>query len=349
MFFLHQVFKDRNVTPTDKLYKRINFGLVQGVLGWLLMHYSLQLGGGVVFDLRMIPIFLAAATGGWAAALAAAFAEALGRIILFSWTPATMVATVTLTLTAIVSGSITRWVSNAPRSWMYMVFANLIVVCVGSIYAVPDSHLRLLIMLQYALVLSIASLFTYLLVHRLTSSHEMFVKIRDSARVDFLTGLNNVRSFDEAINSLLQKNMDYGENLSFLMIDIDHFKKVNDTYGHPAGDEVLKQLGELLTHTSRGRDIVSRNGGEEFSVILPGCSRENALHVAERLRAVIARHPFQLPDDQVIKVTVSLGLAVSTPDVPLTVDELVHLADEGLYRAKRTGRNRVCEFQPLEG
>ncbi|KEO83594.1 GGDEF domain-containing protein [Tumebacillus flagellatus] len=345
LFFLHQFFKDRMIKQGDPQYKQIVFGLVMGLLGCLLMHYSLLLAFGAVFDLRMIPIFLAASFAGWPAALVTAVVEAVGRILMFSWSPTTSVAGLVLLVTAIVSGIVVQFVPNNARRWMYMVFMNAIIVSIGSIYAVPNVRLRLLVVLQYTIVLAVASLFTYLLVHHLIRAHEMFVKIRDSAAVDFLTGLNNVRTFDAAINTMLQKNVEHGEALSFLMIDIDHFKKVNDTYGHPAGDEVLKQLSEQLSRVSRSLDVVSRNGGEEFSVILPKCPREYAYQVAERIRSAVERHPFQLPDGQVIGVTISIGLAVSTKEQPLSVDELVHLADEGLYQAKRTGRNRVCEVQ----
>ena len=117
-------------------------------------------------------------------------------------------------------------------------------------------------------------------------------------------------------------------------------KKVNDTYGHQAGDEVLRQLGGLLISCSRPSDIVSRNGGEEFSLLLKNCSYSQALEIAERLRGIVENHRFSLPNGKELKITISLG-ASTYLETTQCLEEFIKQADDTLYKAKRTGRNKV--------
>lgn len=126
-----------------------------------------------------------------------------------------------------------------------------------------------------------------------------------------------------------------------MAIDIDFFKKVNDTYGHAAGDAVLKQLGEVLLRACRGVDFVARVGGEEFAIILPDCDGSQAVEIGERVRRGVEMHSFILPDEKMINITVSIG-ACCYPDSVEEIDEVKKRADDALYRAKHEGRNRVC-------
>jgi diguanylate cyclase (GGDEF)-like protein len=121
-----------------------------------------------------------------------------------------------------------------------------------------------------------------------------------------------------------------------VVLDVDHFKRVNDTYGHQAGDEVLRHVGEALGHVGRDTDLVARYGGEEFAVILPDTGLAEAVNVAERLRAAVAAFPGLVP------VTASAGVAV-LPGNANEAAELVQAADEALYEAKRSGRDRTCK------
>ncbi len=158
--------------------------------------------------------------------------------------------------------------------------------------------------------------------------------------VDGLTELHNKRYFNEALEREASRSVRYGRSFSLVLFDIDHFKKINDTYGHLAGDSVLRQLGALVRNRVRRDDVPCRTGGEEFSVIVPEVSRDGAVQLAEKLRASIEAAVFKFEGTE-IPVTVSLGVAEweSTIQDP---QDLVKRADEFLYEAKRTGRNRVC-------
>lgn len=167
---------------------------------------------------------------------------------------------------------------------------------------------------------------------------------------DGLTGLFNHRFFQEAMTQELARAARYGNPLSLIFIDVDHFKNYNDLCGHPAGDALLKELGRLLTATQdapefrfRGRlsDIVSRYGGEEFCIILPMTEGAGAMVRAERVREMIAAHPFERREVQPNgAVTVSIGVA-AYPKEAIDKVGLIKAADDAMLKAKREGRNRV--------
>ena len=143
----------------------------------------------------------------------------------------------------------------------------------------------------------------------MNTSIKLLDRLEHESTIDFLTGLNNVRQYDNALNESFLNVINRKEHLSILIIDIDFFKKVNDTYGHLAGDAVLRQLGTVLSTSSRSFDIVSRIGGEEFSVILPDCPTKQSMEVAERLRLAVELHEFILPDETKINICISIGSA----------------------------------------
>jgi two-component system cell cycle response regulator len=125
-----------------------------------------------------------------------------------------------------------------------------------------------------------------------------------------------------------------------LMIDIDHFKTINDSYGHQVGDAVLKEIGQRLLGSTRGHDCAGRYGGEEFLILLSPCDADSATVCAERLREAIASKPFRVANLE-LAVTVSIGAALSSRERSLTGEHLVSIADAALYRAKHRGRNLV--------
>jgi diguanylate cyclase (GGDEF)-like protein len=161
---------------------------------------------------------------------------------------------------------------------------------------------------------------------------------------DGLTGLWNRRLFDLRTAEELQRAIRFQEPFGVLMVDIDHFKLVNDTHGHQAGDAVLIELARRLTDATREVDVVTRYGGEEFALILPKTGVDGALRLAEKVRQVMVAEPF-LAGDAVVPVSVSIG-AAAYPDHGLSVAEIVAAADAALYRAKAAGRNRVEEARP---
>lgn len=159
---------------------------------------------------------------------------------------------------------------------------------------------------------------------------------------DPLTGLANRRSFDLALAREIDRVARSGEPALLLVLDIDHFKRVNDTWGHSAGDLVLKAVAGMLGETVRPMDLVARVGGEEFAIILPSCLVAFGETVAERIRRKVERTPIAIAPNRSIHVTVSVGGAFA-PQWVRTLSSLWHeRADQQLYRAKGSGRNLVC-------
>jgi diguanylate cyclase (GGDEF)-like protein len=157
------------------------------------------------------------------------------------------------------------------------------------------------------------------------------------ATTDGLTGLSNRRTFNTTLEARLREAQRYRKALSLLLLDIDHFKKVNDTHGHPAGDAVLRGVAQVVRRQARETDFVARYGGEEMALVLPETDAAGARAIAERIRNAVA-HARHQTDSGALQVTLSVGVATW----PATdSDLLLDAADKALYRAKQNGRNRV--------
>jgi diguanylate cyclase (GGDEF)-like protein len=166
------------------------------------------------------------------------------------------------------------------------------------------------------------------------------------ARRDSLTGALNRRSMDEEFSRLIALHARTSEPLAIMMIDVDHFKVVNDHYGHLVGDQVLRQLAALTQGTIRKQDYFARYGGEEFCILMPITTEDEAMRLAERLRQVYQDLPMEAASG-VWHSTISIGVADSNSAV-LTPHTLIAAADKALYTAKQSGRNRVVAFSTLE-
>jgi diguanylate cyclase (GGDEF)-like protein len=162
---------------------------------------------------------------------------------------------------------------------------------------------------------------------------------------DALTGIANRRHFEWRLSEEIERARRYKYPLSALMLDLDHFKQVNDNYGHQIGDIVLQQVAQRLRRILRRTDFLARYGGEEFIVLAPQTPADRALILAERLRQVIAESPIPVADNLQIHITISIGVAVF-PNHAQNESELIGAADSALYKAKQMGRNRVCMFEP---
>ncbi|WP_214706919.1 MULTISPECIES: GGDEF domain-containing protein [unclassified Exiguobacterium] len=181
-------------------------------------------------------------------------------------------------------------------------------------------------------------------IHKIQRSERLISKYKEAAFTDALTGLGNRRRFEEEMKRVDEEVINGTQDVALLFLDIDHFKSINDTYGHDAGDAILVELGTRLTKTARTDDMVCRNGGEEFSVLLADCTLSQGFVIGKRYLRQIAETPFLLPDGSFIDVTVSIGIASTSEAKVVTSSQLVKKADIGLYVAKRSGRNRLGKW-----
>jgi diguanylate cyclase (GGDEF)-like protein len=164
--------------------------------------------------------------------------------------------------------------------------------------------------------------------------------LRELAAHDPLTGLLNRRACLDSLLAELDRGRRAGNPVCVLMADIDHFKRINDAHGHLTGDEVLCEVARRMQSSLRRYDTIGRFGGEEFLLVLPGCSLEEGVKLAERIRHLVRSEPAKAKNKS-IDVSISLGVAVANQPVPADLEALLGSADAALYRAKEAGRNRV--------
>lgn len=173
----------------------------------------------------------------------------------------------------------------------------------------------------------------------------MYKKMETMATTDGLTGLTNHRTFQDRLAEILDRGDRHGQSAAMLLCDVDHFKKVNDTYGHPVGDEVLRQVARVLRTAVRKIDVPARYGGEEFAVVLESTNLEGAMNLAERIRTDVAALVID-SDKGPFQITMSIGIA-TFPDDARERSVLIERADSALYLAKESGRNRCVSYQTL--
>ena len=214
----------------------------------------------------------------------------------------------------------------------------------ASDYALEASTIALGVLLAWAMVdWPIAVLLIVgvtLVLHR----NVLIRQLREKARIDAKTGLLNASAWTAAVDGELERAARLAQSSGVLVIDLDHFKDVNDRYGHLAGDEMLRAVAGILTNEVRTYDLVGRFGGEEFVVLLPGTSQTETLHVAERIRRRISELSVPVSGNGSVDVfgrlTVSIGIAVF-PEHGQDRSDVLHAADMAMYAAKAAGRNRV--------
>ncbi len=172
-----------------------------------------------------------------------------------------------------------------------------------------------------------------------TQLEELLAKVEYMAITDVLTGLFNRRRLHLDLEKEFERAKRYESPFALMLMDLDHFKNINDTYGHLAGDMVLQDVAKIIQKNIREIDTAARYGGEEFVVLLPNTKKEDAVHLAERMRLSIENHTF--PDIRNTSITVSIGIA-GVPDKDITTeDKMVQCADIALYKSKQSGRNRT--------
>lgn len=318
-------------------------GIAAGLLGLVLLRFSIRVEDSTYIDLRYLPVILVAMRGGFRPAILSGAIITAGRFLIGHTFSAYMA--LTLMIITIAGLLAIRHFTKKSRS-LYVtgacmvLFSNVAFTIVISFLVGDWDELKIMLP-NYWIFATVGGLASIFFVENVRHSQYLLDKYELESTTDYLTGLNNVRQFDVMWNELIRGAVQRNEHLSLLAIDIDHFKRVNDTYGHAGGDLVLAELAKVLRSTARSFDIISRNGGEEFSVILQDCANDRAMEVAERIRQGVENHQFPLADGEKIGITISIGVA-TYPETVQDADQMREIADQCLYEAKRTGRNRVC-------
>lgn len=340
--FGNMLTRDR-ITTTGR-GNNIILGVLCGIQGCLLMVYGVNIGSDVIIDYRNIPIVIIGLYSSFSSVMITSLIIGIFRIAFFGWNTVSL-ASFAFALTMGVScGLIRKSKLKNHAKWILATLSVSLVSCFGFIVFIRDRSLLKDVMTAYMLCMLFVSSCAFFLMNYILKSNEKYYKLEESSCIDFLTGLLNVRYFDKTLNDVMAHAKELNKNVSLLFIDIDHFKKVNDTYGHLNGDIVLKTLSELLQNQSRSTDVVTRYGGEEFIILLIDCGLTEAKNAAERICAMVENHEFDTQSKDKIRITVSIGVACY-PETTAAEDKLIEQADIALYKAKRSGRNRVCVAQ----
>lgn len=338
--FGNQLFREKWTKHPSPWRRKVLVGVLGGILGCLLMLYSVQLESEVILDFRNIPIIITALYFGFTSSMMAALTIGIFRILYFGLNQAAAFGFWIAFLMGVVSG----FIGKLPiKNWIKWVLAVLFIYLIAGIYfttILKNSPLLGEVLSSYFLGTAVLSCAMFFFIEYLEESNRRYYKMKDESKRDFLTGLNNTRQFSRLLNHVMAKAAADNQRISLLFIDIDNFKKINDTYGHLEGDGILKELGDIFNQACRSSDMISRNGGEEFSVILVDCPLQKAVAIGERIRSEVERNDFTLGSGIKIKVTVSIGVS-SFPETTEKVADLLDQADLALYKAKQGGRNRV--------
>lgn len=337
---INQLIRDHSLNSYSSIKRRLIAGAVTGALGCILMIFSVNVVPGVIVDFRNIPIILASMFGGLVTSVVASLIIGLFRLLWYGFSDTTIMAFSFALIMGFGCPLLTFRVKSVKIKCAFSTVFTIIIGSLGLIHLIEDHSLLIRLLLSYTIGSFAIMFILCLFIQNLSTSNRLYKKYRDESSTDFLTGLNNVRQFDRIYNDITSRIVEKDERLSLLMIDIDYFKNINDTYGHSEGDLILKELGKVLLIACRDFDIVSRNGGEEFSVILLDCHPQQARSIGERIRTSVEKHPFVIANSKIVNITVSIGVA-TYPDTTTNFNDLIKEADKALYLAKQNGRNKV--------
>ncbi|WPP42758.1 diguanylate cyclase [Paenibacillus hunanensis] len=344
LFFGNLILKlvDRKFGKT-KWATPLTGGLFSGLIGVAMMTYfSINIhsgGNSLIVDFRQLAILFSVYYGGGWAGLIAAAIMGVYRLFIGSFQFSSWIGLANIMFTYILAATMMRY-GKRVSLWVWvraLVGALLIyliaVTIVGALLRAYTLHAL------FGLFFIMAGMFAYYILWYLRRADDNLVVMRDAANHDFLTKLYNPRSFDRLFRLTTAQAEEREESFALLVVDIDHFKHVNDQYGHLNGDIVLVQVAQLLNDTVQQHGYCARKGGEEFAAILNLSTQYDALQMAEQVRERIDQHVFRLDGGHQIHLTVSIGVSLYPQHVP---HQMFHEADKALYYAKEHGRNRVC-------
>lgn len=322
-------------------------GIVGGLFGIVLMIFSVEVAENALIDLRFIPVMiLVLFTGSFPAVIGCALII-IGRFMLgdsTSYAMTTPILMVTLVIGFVLIHKLYQPHRATYKKALLMILFSDIVFIAIMLFHFHDLLQLMSFVPIYSLISFIAGLSATFFIKHLSKTEYLLSKYQEEVATDFLTGLQNMRSFEQIWSQSVHRSITKKESLSLLTIDIDYFKQINDTYGHPAGNQILSDFSHILLRNIRSFDIAFRNGGDEFSIILPGCPHVYALEVAERIRKEVEEFQFEVSMNQVIPITVCIGVA-TYPDTCSDYSQIIHTADESLYKAKKLGKNKVYPFE----
>jgi diguanylate cyclase len=346
------ILKEIPKKMVSTLYGKILLGVVGGLMGVLLMIYTIEVKGTTtILDLRVFAIMIVSYIGGIVPTIVSGIIIGGYRAVYFGINESAIAAVIQIILYIISFHIADIKIKSECKKWVVKTLISLIILIPTFYYLLSIVVNVKVICFGLSLLIIFTSIVEYLLLDYVHKSNELYREYKKESTKDFLTDLYNTRQFDKILNLAFDRVLISNEKLSCLMIDIDHFKKVNDTYGHATGDVVLKELAQVLRKNCREFDIVGRVGGEEFCVLLLDSPKDQTFEIALRINDAVEKHKYTIGENEFIKITVSIGVAMY-PDESVNLKGIKETADMDLYKAKQNGRNKVyhrgiCINSPL--
>lgn len=341
IFVTTEFLESSKARKYSKNIKNIISGTSFGISSILLMKYSIFVTPTAFLDFRIISQASSAFYGGPVPSIITGFISATYHLFYLEIDLNSIMIFISMIVSSLSCAYISRSKLDNNLKWLLMIISTNLIHSV--LFFLILDNLSDIIKVISALIIGsmLVSTIVYYLFNYLSLSRKQIQILQQQACMDFLTGVHNKRNFDCLYNEEIRKIKNKSDVFSVLMLDIDYFKNINDTYGHLAGDRVLKDLGHILSRFSKKNEIVGRIGGEEFCILLRGYSRSEAVEFAENLRSYIKETKFIISSQKQIYITVSIGIS-SNEDGNLDIDNIREIADQNLYRCKKSGRNKVC-------
>lgn len=309
LFIGSQVFKNRAIGEFGQFKDKILVGILGGLSGITLMYYGFNINSEVFLDFGNILAGIVVLMGGSVSIFITTILRISFQLLYFGISTYSIDTLIGMIIVALGYVLISTFKISQVKKCIYMGIESLIIRTIVFSLLIKDISILVKILVIFWIGTVVIGFVAYYLIKYLITTHKLMFQLRKNAIMDFLTGLNNKRGFDIHFNSIIKSSLKKGEKLSFLMLDIDFFKKVNDTYGHLSGDLVLNQLAQIIISSCRIVDVVSRIGGEEFSILLPDCSLSETIEIAERIRINVENNDFIIENQEIIHITISIGLA----------------------------------------
>lgn len=338
IMFANIIMHEKYLCQTLK--NNIRNGILSGIFGCILMLFSVPITDQIILDFRYIPVIMMAIYVSDYASLETALIIGIFRIAFWGVNEPSLWAFINVIVVSIVCGIISRINIQTRTKWLLSVASTSLITGVIIYSFIAGLERWYDILLVYSAGSIFVSIIMFYFTEYIAEFNRKIELFKDEAEKDYLTGLKNSRQFDKHLKKRLKLDDSSQTDMAVLYIDIDHFKNINDKYGHSSGDLVLKEIGLILKEMARSQDIISRMGGEEFTMLLVDCKLAQAEIVAERIRSAVENYEFRMSNNQIVHITISIGVA-TIPRIISDGSKVLEQADKALYQAKRAGRNKV--------
>jgi diguanylate cyclase len=337
--------RSSKVQYQSPIIRRFVLGTMGGLIGILLLMSTVPINAEktIIFDFRFVVMYLSAMYGGFISSIITSVIIAFYRIVVTGANFNAIVVSTSILICGVLLGALSHLKVNRGQKFMVMNIVVALTIIIASYFIFESFTLFLVNSLLFTSTTIITSYFICRYISFSVTNIRNYWQLKIDATTDHLTELANLREFENRFEQLFEECLNNEMPISFLMLDLDHFKMINDTYGHLRGDEVLSELAQILIKSCRSYDLVARIGGEEFAIVLPRCPKETAFNIGRRIRQQIEEYVF-CKDSHEIRMTVSIGVS-SFPNDADDSEKLMALADKALYKAKSAGRNAVMLAQ----